>query len=363
MSILDRYSHLPFRSEMHEPGVLELVFDGPNLNAVDERVHEHLPYVWNQIDQDPDVRVVIVRGAGRAFSAGGSFELIESQMADYRILTKVMRESRDLYYNMIDCSKPIVSAIHGPAVGAGLVVALMADISIAARTAKIVDGHTRLGIAAGDHAAAVWPVLCGMAKAKYLLLTCEKISGEEAERIGLVSMAVDEDRLLETAREVAGKLNAGASEAIALTKLSLNLWFKQSAPIFEASLALEFLGVGGPEIREGLASHKEKRKSQGKAQARLPRQDLSMADADDTIGLLESLLPALDAYLDMFRQTVASRVVRDGRLNSALAYTEQRALHGLAWSGVLVSKQSARPAPGAEHWRARSAWDRLNSSC
>ena len=128
----------------------------------------------------------------------------------------MLRESRDLYYNMIDCSKPIISAIHGPAVGAGLVVALMADISIAAKNAKIVDGHTRLGVAAGDHAASVWPLLCGMAKAKYLLLTCEKISGEEAERIGLVSLAVDEDKLLETARSVASKLANGAQEAISL---------------------------------------------------------------------------------------------------------------------------------------------------
>ena len=257
--MLERYQDFGFKFEMNDPGVLELIFDGPNLNAVDERVHSDIPYVWNVIDADPHVRVVIVRGAGRAFSAGGSFELIDKQMADYRTLTQVLRESRDLYYNMINCSKPIVSAIHGPAVGAGLVVALMADISIAAKNAKIVDGHTRLGIAAGDHAASVWPILCGMAKAKYLLLTCDRISGEEAERIGLVSLAVDEDKLLETARSVANKLANGAQEAISWTKLSLNLWFKQTAPIFETSLALEFLGVGGPDIREGLASHKEKR--------------------------------------------------------------------------------------------------------
>jgi enoyl-CoA hydratase len=259
MANLDKYKDYAFRFEMNEPGVLELIFDGPNLNAVDEVVHEPIPYIWNVIDADPEVRAVIVRGAGKAFSAGGSFDLIDKQMADYATLTKVLRESRDLYYNMIDCSKPIISAIHGPAVGAGLVVALMADISIAAKTARIVDGHTRLGIAAGDHAASVWPILCGMAKAKYLLLTCDRITGEEAERIGLVSLAVDEDELLATARSVGAKLANGAQEAISWTKLSLNLWFKQSAPIFEASLALEFLGVGGPDIREGLASHKEKR--------------------------------------------------------------------------------------------------------
>lgn len=257
--MLDKYKNFGFGFEMNEPGVLEVIFDGPNLNAVDERVHSDVPYVWEVIDRDPDVRVAIVRGAGRAFSAGGDFGLIEKQIADYATLTRVMRESRDLYYNMIECSKPIISAIHGPAVGAGLVVALMADISIAAKTAKIVDGHTRLGVAAGDHAASVWPILCGMAKAKYLLLTCEMISGEEAERIGLVSLAVDEDKLLETARGVASKLANGAQESIEWTKRSLNLWFKQSAPIFEASLALEFLGFGGPDVREGVASYRERR--------------------------------------------------------------------------------------------------------
>jgi len=205
------------------------------------------------------VRVALVRGAGRAFSAGGSFDLIDKQIADYGTLTRVMRESRDLHYNMIECSKPIISAIHGPAVGAGLVVALLADISIAAKTAKIVDGHTRLGVAAGDHAASVWPLMCGMAKAKHLLLTCEMISGEQAERIGIVSMAVDEDKLLETARGVASKLANGAQESIQWTKRSLNLWYKQSTPNFEAALALKFLGLGGPDVKEGLASHRERR--------------------------------------------------------------------------------------------------------
>src|ERR687893_354830 len=193
--MLERYNDFALRFEMNEPGVLEVIFDSPNLNAVDERVHTDIPEVWKVIDRDPNVRVALVRGAGKAFSAGGSFDLIDKQIADYRVLTRVLRESRDLYYNMIECSKPIISAIHGPAVGAGLVVALMADISIAARTARIIDGHTRLGVTAGDHAAMVWPLLCGMAKAKYLLLTCREISGEEAERAGLVSLAVDDEDL------------------------------------------------------------------------------------------------------------------------------------------------------------------------
>ena len=248
-----------FTFENHEPGVLEIVFDGPNLNAVDERAHTQIPALWPIIDKDPEVRVVIVRGAGRAFSAGGSFELIDAQIDDYRVRMRVMRESRDLFYNMINCSKPIISAIHGPAVGAGLVVGLMADISIAARNARIIDGHTRLGVAAGDHAAMVWPLLCGMAKAKYLLLTCREISGEDAERAGLVSLSVDETELLVTAREIASNLSNGAQEALRWTKYSLNQWYRQNSPIFDASLGLEFLGFGGPDVIEGVASHRDRR--------------------------------------------------------------------------------------------------------
>ena len=161
----DRYEGFALRFERNEPGVLEVVFDGPNLNAVDARVHADLPDVFRANDRDPDVRAVIVRGAGKAFSAGGSFEVVEELSRSHAGRMRVMREARDLVYSVVNSSKPIVSAIHGPAVGAGLVVAMCADISIAARTAKIVDGHTRLGVAAGDHASMVWPLLCGMAKA------------------------------------------------------------------------------------------------------------------------------------------------------------------------------------------------------
>jgi len=152
-----------------------------------------------------------------------------------------------------------VSAIHGPAVGAGLVVALLADVSVAARTARIIDGHTRLGVAAGDHAAVCWPLLCGMAKAKYHLLTCETLTGAEAERIGLVSLCVEEDEVQERALEVAVGLAAGAQSAIRWTKHTLNHWYRLLLPVFDASLAYEFYGFGGPDAAEGLAAHREKR--------------------------------------------------------------------------------------------------------
>jgi enoyl-CoA hydratase len=238
------------------------VLDAPNLNAVSEAAHADLAEIWRDFDRDPAVKAVLLRGEGKGFSAGGSFDLVEKLATDYEARTRTMREARDLVYNVIDCSKPIVSAIHGPAVGAGLVAGVLADVSVVTADAKIIDGHTRLGVAAGDHAAICWPLLCGMAKAKYYLMTCRPLTGAEAERIGLVSLCVDTaDELLPTAREIAHELANGAPNAIRFTKQSLNMWYRHVAgALFDSSLALEFYGFGGPEVHEGLASHRERRK-------------------------------------------------------------------------------------------------------
>lgn len=259
-SLADRFPAL--RVERPEQAVLRIVLDGPNLNAVGPEAHQQLADIWPVIDRDSSVRAVVVQGAGKGFSAGGSFDLIESMVADPAVRTRVLREARDLVYNVINCSKPIVSAIHGPCVGAGLAVALLADISVAGRTAKIVDGHTRLGVAAGDHAVINWPLLCGMAKAKYYLLTCDVLTGEEAERIGLVSLCVDDDRVHARAMEVARTLAAGSPSALRFTKQALNNWYRAAGPSFDASLALEFYGFGLPDVQEGLAAHREKRAPQ-----------------------------------------------------------------------------------------------------
>jgi enoyl-CoA hydratase len=154
----------------------------------------------------------------------------------------------------------VVSAMRGPAVGAGLVCGLLADVSIATKDARIIDGHTRLGVAAGDHSVIVWPLLCGLAKAKYYLMLCDAVSGAEAERIGLISLAVEDAELDAKAEEIAARLAEGAQSAIRWTKYALNNWLRLAGPSFDASLALEFMGFTGPEAQEGLASHKEKRR-------------------------------------------------------------------------------------------------------
>ncbi len=242
------------------PKVLRITLRAPGrLNAIDAAAHGQLASIWRAISDDPETRVVVVRGADGAFSAGGDLELVLEIASDPATRHRVFHEARDLVYNILACTKPIVSAITGPAIGAGLAVGLLADISIATPSARIVDGHTKLGVAAGDHAAIVWPLLCGMAKAKYHLLLCEPVDGVEAERLGLVSLCVPEDELEERSLEIAVRLASGAQSAIRHTKLALNNWLLAAGPAFDASLALEFLDMAGPDVHEGVAAIRERR--------------------------------------------------------------------------------------------------------
>lgn len=246
--------------EHRDNGVLIIYFNRPEaLNATNDRMHWELTQVWDTVAKDPSVRAIVVSGRGRAFSAGGDLSMAEAIATMPSRIPNTVKEVSDIVYNMLNLDKPIISAINGVAVGAGLVVGLMADISIISDEAKVTDGHTRLGVVAGDHAAIIWPLLCGMAKAKYYLLTSEFISGREAERIGLVSMAVPHDELMDRALKIAGDLAGGAQQAIRWTKRSLNGWMRMAGPIFDHSMALEMLSFQGPDVREGIRAIREKR--------------------------------------------------------------------------------------------------------
>src|SRR5918992_4530882 len=228
-----RYTALKFNRP--KPRILEVILSKPGkLNALDEAGHREFVDVWRDVDKDPDTAVVLLRGEGGVFSAGGDFAMIEHMAADWSVRTRIWKEASDLVYNIINCAKIVVAAIEGPCVGAGLAAAMLADVTVAGRGARIIDGHTRLGVAAGDHAAIVWPLLCGMAKAKYYLLTCDVLSGEEAERIGLVSMCVPDDEVHAKALEVARKLVVGSPSAISWTKQTLNNWYRTAGPSFDA---------------------------------------------------------------------------------------------------------------------------------
>jgi enoyl-CoA hydratase len=248
------------RFDRQPNGVLKITINRPDrLNATDERLHHELANVWGDVARDPETRVAVVTGAGRAFSAGGDLEMIQRLAGDYRRVASMAGEAAQLVLSMLDCEKPIISAINGTAVGAGLAVALMADISVIAEDAKLTDGHLRLGVVAGDHAAILWPLLCGMAKAKYYLLTADFIDGAEAERIGLVSRCVPRDQVLQTALEIGDRIATGPQQAARWTKRTLNHWLRQAIPAFDASVAYEMLTFMGEEVREGARSIQERR--------------------------------------------------------------------------------------------------------
>src|SRR6266581_2364612 len=258
MTDYSHYQHLLFTRQDH--GILLMTINRPEVyNAANAQLHWELSRVWLDIGDDPETRVVVVTGAGPAFSAGGDLEMIESFKGDIKVIASVMKEAADIVYNIANLDKPVVSAINGVAVGAGLAVALLADISIMSETARLTDGHVRLGVGAGDHAAIIWPLLCGMAKAKYYLLTADFIDGKEAERIGLVSLCMPPAEVLPRAFEVADKLATGAQQAIRWTKRSLNNWLRMAGPIFDQSIALEMLTFMDEDVREGLAAIREKR--------------------------------------------------------------------------------------------------------
>ena len=257
------YQHLLVEIDQ---GVAKVTINRPEVyNAVNHRLHGELGEIWRDLDRDPKVRAIVITGAGdKAFSAGGDLAGLRDRMAmpsEERFKDTVTWEARDLVYNMINCDKVIISAINGVAVGAGVAVALIADISIMAEDAKIGDGHVPLGVVAGDHAAMIWPLLCGIAKTKYYLLTAEMIDGREAERIGLVSKVVPRAEVVPEAMKIARKLADGPRYALAMTKRSINQWLRLGGlAAFDYSLALEKMAFFSGDAQAGVKAVSEKKK-------------------------------------------------------------------------------------------------------
>ena len=252
------YQHLLF--DLKPNGVLTITINRPEvMNATNARLHWELTQVWDTVAADDDTNVVVVTGAGKAFSAGGDLNWVEGQVGDSAGVQRIQKKAADIVYRLLALEKPVISAINGVAVGAGLAVALMADISVMSETAKFTDGHVKLGVGAGDHAAIIWPLLCGMSKAKYYLMTAEFINGVEAERMGMVSLCLPLEEVLPKAMEIADKLAAGSQQAIRGTKSTLNGWMQMAAPIFDNSLRMEMLCFLGEDAAEGIAAVKEKR--------------------------------------------------------------------------------------------------------
>jgi len=205
------------------------------------------------VSADPVVRAVVLTGAGTAFSAGGDFELIRRMQNDPDVRRRILDQSRSLFAALRDLHVPIVAAVNGPAIGAGCTLALLCDIVIVTEGASFGDPRVVFGLVPGDGAAALWPLLGGLPAARSYLLTGDRISADEAYRIGLVSRIVPADDLLQTVTAVAARLTSLPPAALQATKRVLNRHLATAeAPVFELALAAESASLDTVEHREAI---------------------------------------------------------------------------------------------------------------
>ncbi|GAA0623367.1 enoyl-CoA hydratase/isomerase family protein [Kutzneria viridogrisea] len=226
------------------------------------RRHTEISYIWRDFADDPELRVAVITGTGERFWTVEGNDGIDEMLANpgnYDNTVNLIREGLANTHGIVNCDKPIVSAINGEAMGSGLATGLLADISVASTDARLIDGHLLQGITAGDHSVMIWPLLCGLAKAKLYLLASEDLTGEVAERIGLVSLAVPPSEVLDTALGIAERMATGPQHALRWTKRSLNHWLRTATPAFEASLGFEAMSFFGPDLVEALTAQVEHR--------------------------------------------------------------------------------------------------------
>lgn len=254
------YKSLRLETEEH---VARLTLNRPDaLNAIDEEMHVDLLDALLHLRGQGDVRVVVLAGEGRAFSAGGDLNEIVSLQADVAKRTRFCETGQRIIHALIDLPVPVVVALHGDAMGLGASVALGGDIVVASRTARIGDPHVKVGLVAGDGGVLFWPASMGMHRARRYLLTGDLLSAEDAFRFGLVSDLVDTpEECHETARKIADKIAALPPIAVRGTKRSLNALMKARAnEAFDLSMSYEFHSGGSEDILEAASAFREKRK-------------------------------------------------------------------------------------------------------
>jgi enoyl-CoA hydratase len=253
----DRYQRISI--EKRASGVAVATLNRPEkLNAVDGVMHRELATLAPDADADPEVRVLVLTGAGRAFCAGGDFG--RGTPGSDGSFDLMMREARQIVDGLLDCEKPVIAAVNGYAMGLGATVALLCDVVVASRSSVFADTHVRMGVGAGDGGQVIWPLLMGVNRAKYFLMTGDRLSAEEAERLGLVNFVVDEGKALEKALEVAERLAAGPLRAIAASKVPINRYLKMvSNLVLPVSLSMEGATMRTADAREAALAFQEKR--------------------------------------------------------------------------------------------------------
>lgn len=246
----------------HRGRVLEITMNRPDtLNAVDEVMHEELARVFTDASNDEGSDIVILTGAGRAFSSGGDVGFFQKMLDEPSSFEKTAREAKQIIFTLLDCEKPIIAKVNGHATGLGATIALFCDVIFASEAAKIGDPHVSVGLVAGDGGAVIWPQLIGYARAKEYLMTGKLMPAAEAARIGLINHAVPATELDAQVRDFADHLAAGAIKAIKWTKMSVNIGLKQLASsIMDASLAYEAMSNVTVDHQEAVHAFREKRK-------------------------------------------------------------------------------------------------------
>lgn len=241
--------------------ILTIILDRPaQLNAFNALMHTELVHAITFATSDPDSDVIIFTGAGRAFSAGGDVEWQQDACDNPSLFETTVREGKQIVFALIDCEKPTIAKINGPAVGFGATIALFCDMSFIARKSYVSDPHVSIAMVAGDGGAIIWPQLVGFARAREYLLTGDKIPAVEAERIGLVNHAIEEGELDARVDAFADRLAAGPQQAIRYSKVTINVALRQLASAaMDVGLGYESLTNISADHREALAAFREKR--------------------------------------------------------------------------------------------------------
>lgn len=259
------YQHYERLRVQKKDRVATVLIDRPERrNAVDHRMHRELATIWTDLAEDDEVYAVLLTGAGEYFSVGGDVKGMEDRPGGDVLAegaTPDPAHARRIVHNMLDLDKPVVCAINGHAIGLGATVALLADITVAAETAKIGDPHVKVGLVAGDGGAVIWPLLVGPSRAKEFLMRGTLVDGVEAERIGLVNHVAPVERVLDEAAAIAQELADGATWAIRWTKLCVNKGLKdQLNLVLDASMALEIATFSTDDHAEAVRAFVEKRR-------------------------------------------------------------------------------------------------------
>ena len=245
-----------------EGNILTLTLDNADkLNANTEPMHWGLSRIWDDIDGDPDVAVVIFTGAGdRAFSAGGDPKHMEQNIGNDDFWLKVVGEAKRIVHGMLACNKPVIARLNGHAVGFGATLALASDLIVGVEGARFGDPHCKTGLVCGDGGALLWSQLVGYARAREFLFTGKTVKMEEAAEIGLINYAVPREKLDEKVMELANEIAAGAGRSIQLTKAVINMPLRQAAlSTMDLGLANELISAHSVDHREAVSAMLEKR--------------------------------------------------------------------------------------------------------